>query len=452
MANARAVARLVRAVQTNFAADIDAELCAAARANELDVDGEPLVYYACGHNSCAVVERLLELGVDGERRGPNGLHPVGLAASDDLDMVLRAWARQRPLPDTVLNNYTPLEIACGHGSLRVMRCLVEELGVPAQPNGSPDMSPLAMACYGKRHSAIHYLLEACRVDANARFGNDKTALYVCICQNDAVGVRLLLEFGADVRMIMPRERTLLMTACEFADLEIVRLIVEAGAPMDARTRSGYTALTFACDGGRLETVRYVLERSVLTTPLSYRWLDLRVAARKGYADIAALLMQHEAYDGDRTMLAPQKLENMVMLAARLPLAPDIRRLRLQHMTNDDLVMLAACLVHTRVEMLHLPLAEFGRPGVDALMAVLGRTCLCFVETGLPEFADMSEHPSLDWRRRVGAAGAWTPGVHARYPKRARARVLNVLMAGRLSGVPMGLLFALLAATARLNYA
>ena len=90
---------------------------------------------------------------------------------------------------------------------------------------------------------------------------DKTALHVAVSQKAVKTTQLLLEHGANIKIIGPDGKTPLHIAAENGNTLIVRELLEHGGHelLNKAEASGCTPLSLACLSGREDTVKMLVE-------------------------------------------------------------------------------------------------------------------------------------------------------------------------------------------------
>lgn len=95
-----------------------------------------------------------------------------------------------------------------------------------------------------------------------------TALHRSCFNNFLDGVKLLLEYSADVNVPDDDGNTALHLSIKSA--EIVEFLVERGAVVDAENHEQRTPLHFACKDGDLRTIKFLIEQGAKSTAIDSR--------------------------------------------------------------------------------------------------------------------------------------------------------------------------------------
>ena len=92
------------------------------------------------------------------------------------------------------------------------------------------------------------------------------------------------------------ERTILMSVCQFGNLEIAKLLVEANAdPAFVTTHRGEAAIMFAARYGHTDTVKWLLDQQSVSLDdelKAPRWTTLHRAAANGHLETVMALLYH----------------------------------------------------------------------------------------------------------------------------------------------------------------
>ena len=216
-------------------------------------------------DEAALVERLLELGADLERRAPNpyldnddtprnaiehaesagakaviellsARHGGGFATlqgateADDPEAIAALIAAGAD-PNQVSGEHrrSPLHLARSAAAIKAL------IAGGAAPNlqDKDGRSPLMTAMFNEASALerVEALLEA-GADPNLRDGELEHSLHFAVCLGDPVVVKALLKGGAKAHIKTSNMQPLHVAAAK-GDLEIARLLLDAGAKLDA---------------------------------------------------------------------------------------------------------------------------------------------------------------------------------------------------------------------------
>ena len=296
---------VVLALASSAGAANDASLVQAARARD--------------H---AAVSALLDGGADVNATQPDGTTALHWAAhwddDDTAELLIRSGAGVNAVNEL---GATPLWLASVHGSASMIgRLLRAGAEVDAAlPSGE---TPLMTAARTGMSDAVRALLLH-GADPNAmERSRAQTALMWAVAQRHPAVVRLLIEYGADIRarsavrrvvvnvgtaggdaefdgsrMVVPEHRggyTPLLFAARHGDVESAELLLDAGADVNDTAPSGTSALVVAAHGGHTALARYLLDRGAEPDAGGAGYTALQAAVLRGDDELLDALLAHGA--------------------------------------------------------------------------------------------------------------------------------------------------------------
>ncbi len=161
--------------------------------------------------------------------------------------------------------------ACKQGKLKDAEDLLD-LG--AEPNARfKDLTPLMWAA-GNDHSKIVELLVGIRATLDLKDRHGMTALAYAAAGGQADTVNILLQSGADPRIVaksttidtsmgarqLPCTSTIIMFAASNGHLEVVKMLLDSGVGVDSRNSVGVTALMHAAHKGNYGVAKLLLDK------------------------------------------------------------------------------------------------------------------------------------------------------------------------------------------------
>ena len=196
--------------------------------------------------------------------------------------------------------YSALCVACSQGRRNIVPLLMKQLESGALTKGQ---------CTGKYSTALYKACQTCHletVDLLLRSGADPSyqserALQLVCSLGSEKGVRLLLDYGANVNGNFGGQPTALISATMNGDENVVRLLLRKGAYVNAEftSKSVGTSLIVACRENRRSMVQLLLEHGA---DVNMRVRDahlsdvsaLSVASNIGSVDIVRMLLENGA--------------------------------------------------------------------------------------------------------------------------------------------------------------
>lgn len=285
--------------------EIGLELCNTSfvtwRAMHYDY-GDPgrNIHVACMIGWYAVLERMLNDGVDVNLRNDSGKCPLHYAARSDKNFTVVKLLLDRGADVNAEDDERrrPLHIACKEDAIRVTRLLLDS---GAYVDAVSDYgTALCLACVAESEEIVKLLLER---GAKVNLGDSEDGFLrfplVKACKWGQFTIaQHLINHEADINVVDSFDGTALIAACSKGHEAIVRLLLRKGVDIEAAGGfSSPTALTAACFRGSESIVRLLLEsgaeasKGVLcnsqdeTTPL-------HAAAWNGSVEVTQLLINH----------------------------------------------------------------------------------------------------------------------------------------------------------------
>ncbi|XP_041932384.1 transient receptor potential cation channel, subfamily N, member 1 [Alosa sapidissima] len=300
--------------------------------------GLSLFIIAVKENRVAVVERLLEMGVNPTDKSKDGRTALHIAAAHSKDEIVRLLARkadpnipggpkdQLPLhfaacrptgshgavhtllklsskdarlhPDT--DGCIPLLLAVESGNVGIVKELLGALSEPqlrAQRHGDGD-SALHICCRRKDAEMAKILVE---FGANVDFQNEEgqTPLHIAAWEGDEATLKVFYQGKANPNIADKMDRSPLHVAAERGHTNIVEVLTEKfKSNVLARTKDGSTLLYVASQCGHPETALAFLKKGVpLHMPNKSGAVCLHAAAKRGHtAVVKALLLKGAQVD------------------------------------------------------------------------------------------------------------------------------------------------------------
>jgi len=267
--------RFFHAVRRNDTLTVKKMLAGGFDVSTCDESGKTALHAAAGAGSIDCAQALFDYGADlcqGKKDDPGHL-PIDEAANyGRINMVRFLAGNGGYRPGLSSRGRSVLHRACEKGKADIVEAL---LSCGADPNEAAEngTTPLLAAVAGKHLSLIRLLLKDPRVmkalphhfvDTDPKKRN---ALEIAIDQRRYDIVRMMIENGADVNMVISG-KTPLMQAIDAGDERMVRLLAELGADLNKphpvlhdRTRP----LFYACRTGAIDYMTSALMINTLVS-------------------------------------------------------------------------------------------------------------------------------------------------------------------------------------------
>lgn len=250
--------------------------------------GNNPVHIASFYHNVRLLSKLVDLGVDLNRKNKWSLTPLHLAVNN---MNVKEFSNSKiasSCTEGILNE--ALKEKC----LNTINFLVQK-GADINLCSTNKESPLFVACKnGDEYIAIHLIKTG--ADINMYTNNGTSPLYVA-CQNGHVStVNSLLAKGAKVNLCNKRKNSPLYAACEKGHVTIVNSLLTKGANINVCNGDGASPLYAACQHGHFEIVNILLKhKAEVNRSTNDKICPLQAACKNGSIDIMELLMKSGAY-------------------------------------------------------------------------------------------------------------------------------------------------------------
>ncbi|KAI1259585.1 hypothetical protein F5Y18DRAFT_294970 [Xylariaceae sp. FL1019] len=271
-----------------------------------DTEVPALVKAAEGGN-VSVVSELLAHKADPNARNRLGQTALFVAATKGHDKVIETLLNAGAVVDCpdregrsallFLASEKPNKLKCTHNTLRILR----DHGANIEVRDQIERTPLLWAATNGNIGLARFLLES-RANVNAKNNRGRTALHLAAESNDKENreamVRLLLDHGANPRVISDGGWTPLHNAAQAGFLPVAILLLGANVDVNAVLTNGMTPLHWAAFNGFEDIVRLLLTRTDVNLAIkdSFDRTPMLCAAEKHHASIVQLLSPHRTAD------------------------------------------------------------------------------------------------------------------------------------------------------------
>ncbi|XP_067112346.1 transient receptor potential cation channel, subfamily N, member 1 [Osmerus mordax] len=303
--------------------------------------GLTVLMVAVRENRLAVVERLLELGVnpaDRSKDGRTALHVAAAHAKDDiikllvrksdpntpggpghqlplhyaasrcppslppLQTLLRASNRDARLtPDKDGSIALLLAVEAGNvGGVKELLGTLPEAQLGSQTRVSGDAA--LHVCIRRKDLEMAKVLLDHGAPVNTQNGEGQTPLHIAAFEGDEILLKLLYQNKANPNITDQMERSPLHIAVERGHAHVVEILTEKfKSNVLARTKDGSTLLHIASQWGHPDTALALLRKGVpLHMPNKLGEVCLHAASRRGHAAVVRALLQKGAMLDSRT--------------------------------------------------------------------------------------------------------------------------------------------------------
>ena len=189
--------------------------------------------------------------------------------------------------------------AADFGYIDILRCLIENaVDINSFSADNYNCTPLMKAVENGDKDVVTFLIDhGANVAIKDKCGY--TALHrACIIYHDCSPEVLscLIENGADVNLSTDKNRTPLMTACEYGHVNTVTILIEHGANVNLQDRDGLTVVHYAVRGSQAcEILSCLMENGADVDAKTFDdCTPLMRAAEIGDTKVATFLIEHGA--------------------------------------------------------------------------------------------------------------------------------------------------------------
>ena len=301
----------------------------------------------------SIIELLVYVGADINIRNNNGMTALMHSCrieNADIDIIKLLLKHDADVDVQDNGGRTALTIAINRGHLDIAELLLQH---GANPNihdigGDTALSYANYTFTSALLQAVHManvnvakLLSKVATDLN--FNNidgtlsaikpGSTPLMVASCKGLSEIVEVLLEQGADPKIMRDDKVNSLLLACQNGHLKIVELLTSKDVDLNVRFEDGRTPLMFATQREHAGIVEHLLKRHAHSNIIDKHGATaLTIACRYGYTEVASLLLNN----GADPNLCSKEHETPLMLAGQLGTAP-IVKLLLEKGANPNVV-------------------------------------------------------------------------------------------------------------------
>ena len=263
---------------------------ARAEVNTCDTSGQTPLSRALLYGHETVIRTLLDYGAGVNICDKYGVSPLLRAiclGHETVARILLDHGAKANAHDT--SGETPLSAASGRGYGMVIKILLDR-GAEVNTHGDYGRTPLLKAVYNGHEAVIRILLDH-GAEVNTRDRYWSTTRSQAVPNGHKAVPRILLDHGAEVNLHGLTRWTALSLASSRGHENIVRLLIDRGAIINTSGRYGRTPLSEALSNGHERVARFLLAKGAKPNPDTTFPTALEWALRRGYHEIAIILIQ-----------------------------------------------------------------------------------------------------------------------------------------------------------------
>jgi 7,8-dihydropterin-6-yl-methyl-4-(beta-D-ribofuranosyl)aminobenzene 5'-phosphate synthase len=283
-------------------ADIEAEFA----------NGATPLFWAIPEGHIDIVKLLIHEGGDIQARQNDGTSLLHIAAVSGRKEIAELLIDKGLDPNTKQNEGSnPLTYAVSRGHRDVAELLIAR-GADVNIQDNMGYSPVYVAAFRGNKDLIEFLISN-GADPNRKNGLGMAVLHDMAMQGQKEIVAVLVDHGADFNLADSSDHTPLHLASYHGHKDIVEFLCKRGADVDQKGAGGDTPLHGAAWNGDKATVEYLIANKADINAINDGGdTPLDNARRRGHADVAALLMAHEAKGrSDKKMDSQQIVSNPI---------------------------------------------------------------------------------------------------------------------------------------------
>lgn len=127
------------------------------------------------------------------------------------------------------------------------------------------------------------------------FGSAVTALSVATQSEHPKVVKMLIDYGADVKLTKDNGATALYIAAEIGNLEITKIFLDKRVDPNLVMNDGSNSLHAAANGGYTEVVKLLIGHHAKVNSIdNFKCTPLYYSAKNGHKDVVSVLLKHKA--------------------------------------------------------------------------------------------------------------------------------------------------------------
>jgi len=214
---------------------------------------------ACDHADVSLLQQLLAYGASvNVAQGSSGFTPLIMASDRGYYTVVQQLLALKADPERRSSaGLSPLIVAAWNGHHSVVTALLRAAADPNTANVK-GTSPLYAASELGHAGVVDALLSAPRIKLDQPRPSGATPLYIAAQKGHIDIVRRLLDAGASVNARLFDGGTPLFIACKKGHTRVAQMLLERHAHVNAATELGTSPLMAAVEGGHMELVGHLI--------------------------------------------------------------------------------------------------------------------------------------------------------------------------------------------------
>ncbi len=283
---------LEKAVGYGNTKDVRRHLNEGADVNKKNEQGQTPLHIAARNGSKNVAEVLIERGGEVDAKDNEGRTPLHLASENghapviDLLITHKAQVNSRDKIGRTPLHHTALGV---RGSNAALALISKKAGVDAQDK--KGWTPLYLACLNNLPKMAELLINK---GAKVNPTSGPTPLMGAVRDGHIRVVRVLLDNKAQVHGPATARQTPLHVAAEKGYLHIATLLMDHEASPNRKDSQRNTPLYYAIYNDRFHVIQELLDQGVNVNQKTREGTLLHLAAERGHAGAAGLLIQKGA--------------------------------------------------------------------------------------------------------------------------------------------------------------
>ncbi|KAI7774384.1 hypothetical protein LA080_008811 [Diaporthe eres] len=262
--------------------------------NQRDSDGNSALHHACKCGALDAIKALIAMGANVEETTSSDYSALHVAASAGKSKIVTYFlGLGADFAVKPSDGRSPLHTAAITGSEEIIEMLLEHSDANIEARDNQGATALLIAAYYTKPDALRLLVNR-GASVDARDNEGRSSLHHVVKKDSPELVRFLVDHNADIEARNSGQQTPLLVAIQKACMRIVRLLEESHADLRPVNRYG-SVLHAAVRSASKAMVQFCLTRRYDTEATDACGLTpLSIAAKRGYHEIVALLLDHGA--------------------------------------------------------------------------------------------------------------------------------------------------------------